>query len=50
MFVVRYDGNDEDGPGFNHLKPHEDESIISLNTIALNDERIRRRWIIHSMY
>ena len=36
MFVVRYDGNDEDGPGFNHLKPHEDESIISL-TIALND-------------
>ena len=43
MFVVRYDGgeDEEDGvkpeaPGFNQLKPHEDESIISL-TIALND-------------
>ena len=40
-FVVRYDGDGEednthDGPGFAHLKPHEDESLISL-TIALND-------------
>jgi predicted 2-oxoglutarate/Fe(II)-dependent dioxygenase YbiX len=36
-FVVRYDGEqDTHGPGFAHLKPHEDESLISL-TIALND-------------
>ena len=34
-FVVRYDGNNS-GPGFAALKPHEDESLISL-TIALND-------------
>lgn len=39
MFVVRYDGDNNDGsesPGFKSLNPHEDESIISL-TIALND-------------
>ena len=44
-FVVRYDGREEDqgrssdgdnGPGFASLKPHEDESLVSL-TIALND-------------
>ncbi len=42
LFVVRYDGSDdvvedqEAKPGFASLRPHEDESIISL-TIALND-------------
>ena len=35
-FVVRYDGDEENGPGFASLKPHEDESLLSL-TIALND-------------
>lgn len=35
LFVVRYD-RDDDKPGFSSLRPHEDESIISL-TIALND-------------
>ena len=46
-FVVRYDGKEEgqgsiqnsdgdNGPGFASLKPHEDESLVSL-TIALND-------------
>jgi hypothetical protein len=41
-FVVRYDADGPEdtqhghGPGFAHLKPHEDESLISL-TIALND-------------
>ena len=38
LFVVRYDGDgsEENRPGFASLRPHEDESIISL-TIALND-------------
>mmetsp|Transcript_63745 Transcript_63745/g.75423 ORF Transcript_63745/g.75423 Transcript_63745/m.75423 type:complete len:429 (-) Transcript_63745:85-1371(-) len=37
LFVVRYDGEEgESGPGFASLRPHEDESIISV-TIALND-------------
>ena len=37
MFVVRYDADNENGrQGFKYLKPHEDESVISL-TIALND-------------
>jgi hypothetical protein len=35
-FVVRYDANDSSGPGFSQLKPHHDESLISL-TIALNE-------------
>ncbi len=34
-FIVRYDANDEE-PGFASLKPHQDESLLSL-TIALND-------------
>lgn len=34
-FIVRYDG-EKDKPGFNQLRPHEDESLLSL-TIALND-------------
>ncbi|KAL3907472.1 MAG: hypothetical protein SGILL_008860 [Bacillariaceae sp.] len=37
-FIVRYDGGgDEQGPGFDSLRPHEDESLLSL-TIALNDQ------------
>jgi hypothetical protein len=37
LFVVRYDGEEGGNkPGFASLRPHEDESIISL-TIALND-------------
>ncbi len=46
-FIVRYDGKDDDElhrntssdgrrPGFASLRPHEDESLVSL-TIALND-------------
>ena len=44
-FVVRYDGSEEDpsgrggevgSGGFSSLRPHEDESLISL-TVALND-------------
>lgn len=37
-FVVRYDGKGDQaaGPGFGSLRPHEDESLLSL-TIALND-------------
>lgn len=39
-FVVRYDadadGDPEEQPGFASLKPHQDESLLSL-TIALND-------------
>ena len=38
-FVVRYDGDNDaqgGGPGFSSLRPHEDESLLSL-TIALND-------------
>ena len=43
-FIVRYDGEEDvhdqrsnDGrPGFSSLRPHEDESLVSL-TIALND-------------
>ena len=35
-FVVRYDAAESNGPGFSQLKPHHDESLISL-TIALND-------------
>jgi len=34
-FIVRYDAA-EDRPGFASLKPHQDESLVSL-TIALND-------------
>lgn len=33
-FIVRYDATE--GPGFSSLRPHEDESLLSL-TIALND-------------
>ncbi|CAB9506580.1 P4Hc [Seminavis robusta] len=37
-FIVRYDGGgEESGPGFDSLRPHEDESLLSL-TIALNDQ------------
>jgi 2OG-Fe(II) oxygenase superfamily len=36
-FIVRYDGGEENGPGFASLRPHEDESLLSL-TIALNDQ------------
>lgn len=40
LFIVRYDGSDDNHvqnrPGFASLRPHQDESIISL-TIALND-------------
>ena len=40
-FIVRYDGSDDrssggGAPGFSDLKPHQDESLVSL-TIALND-------------
>lgn len=35
-FIVRYDGDESTGPGFASLRPHEDESLLSL-TIALND-------------
>ena len=40
-FIVRYDGEDDKqdqstSPGFASLRPHEDESLVSL-TIALND-------------
>lgn len=35
-FIVRYDGDELTGPGFDSLRPHEDESLLSL-TIALND-------------
>lgn len=34
-FIVRYDAKDEE-PGFASLRPHQDESLLSL-TIALND-------------
>lgn len=36
-FIVRYDGEEATGPGFASLRPHEDESLLSL-TIALNDQ------------
>ena len=35
-FIVRYDGSTDTGPGFDSLRPHEDESLLSV-TIALND-------------
>ena len=35
-FIVRYDGDESGGPGFASLRPHEDESLLSL-TIALNN-------------
>lgn len=36
-FIVRYDAENDDNPGFASLKPHQDESLLSL-TIALNDD------------
>ena len=34
-FIVRYDAEENESPGFSSLKPHQDESLLSL-TIALN--------------